>query len=85
MKPEDNKSVSDLACAITEKQKEFSLALKDLNTIEQEILLLQRDILELQLKKKGIEVGAGKAKHNVRQLALEIKMLSAKFWESKNL
>ena len=79
------KSASELSGELTEKNKELSVALKSLHTIEQEILLLQREILEKGLRKKDLEISCNKAKHNVRQLGISVKMLTSEFWNTKNL
>jgi len=75
---------ADISNQITEKENELANALENQQKVEQEILLLQRDILELQYKKKNLEITNSKAKHNIKQLNIEIKLLTSKFWLAKN-
>ena len=78
------KSSSEISQEISGKEKEISEALKNQYLVEQEILSLQRKMLELQLKKKDFETANSKAKHILRQLTIELKELTAKFWQVKD-
>lgn len=80
----DNRSSADLSQDIANKEKELSQLLDNQQTIEQEILLFQRQILDLQGKKKDLEIDNGKAKHLIRKMNIEIKILTKRFWSVRN-
>ncbi len=68
---------------IVAKQKELKEAQSNQYTVEDKILNLQKYILKLQLEKKDYEITAGKGRHNIRQLNLDIKILTNEFWSVK--
>lgn len=65
--------------------------LNELNTrqdyaalIKEEILKIQFNIIDLQKKKKELEISYEKAAQVVRQLNIQIKILTSKFWSARN-
>jgi hypothetical protein len=80
----DNLSSAEISNLIDEKEKALSQALKDYYIIEQEKLILQKEILKAQTRKKDLEISLSKAGHILRQLNIELKLLRSKFWSSKN-
>ena len=50
-------SSADVATKQDEKEKDLQQAIKDLYLIEQEVLLISRHIINLQGKKKDLEIG----------------------------
>ena len=80
----DNKSSAEIANEIVERENLLTSALGNQYTVEQAILTLQRDILGLQSRKKDLEIDNSKAKHIVRKLQIEIKLLEKSFWKAKN-
>lgn len=81
---DDNRSSADISQEIANKEKELGKLNTEQFTIEQEILLLQRAILERYGTKKDLEIANGKAKHLIRQKSIEIKLLEKQFWAAKN-
>ena len=79
-----NRSSVEISQEIAEQQKSLKEALSNQHIVEQEILILQRQILNLQLKKKDLELSNSKAKHNIKQIALSIKLSTNDFWTTKN-
>jgi len=67
------------------KQQELKEAEKNNFQVAQEILLLQKDIINLQAKKKDLEISAGKSSHIIRILRIELKALENEFWNTKNI
>ena len=67
-----------------EKEKELATLLKDLQEVEQAELLMARDILDLQRKRKDLQIAKSKASHNVKQVSIELRLLKSQFWASKN-
>ena len=80
----NNLSSSEISNLIDEKEKELSQALKDYFIIEQEKLILQKEILETQTKKKDLEIALSKAGHILKQINIELKLSRSKFWSCKN-
>ena len=78
------KSSAEISNEIAEKENELADILTNQQSIEQEILILQRDILELQRKKKDLEISNSKARHLVKKCTIEISLLKNKFWQVKN-
>lgn len=70
----------DLSVKIDEKSKECEIASNALFIVEQEILVLQRQIIELQGKKKDLELAASKGKQNLRILNNELQRITREFW-----
>ncbi len=81
---ESNKSSAEIGVEIDEQEKQISTMLEAYQKVEQEILLLQRQILELQLQKKDFEMAKSKGGHNIKQANIELKLLKSKFWQAKN-
>jgi hypothetical protein len=77
-------SSTDIAELISRKEKEIQEALRVKEVVDQEDIHIDRQILELRLKKKDVESAQSKATHNVRQLELERKQLEKQFWACKN-
>ena len=69
----------------TIKQQELKQAESDHFKVAQEILLLQRDIINLQAKKKDLEISASKASYIVKINRIELKSLENEYWNSKNV
>ena len=67
-----------------EKEKELARLLKDLQEVEQAELLIARDILDLQRKRKDLQIAKSKASHLVKQVMIELRLLKNAFWNSKN-
>jgi len=74
-----------IANEIAQEEKNLKEMLNAHNVVEQEKLQIQRQILELQLKKKDMEIVIDKSSHNIGQKKIEIKLLTHKFWHEKNL
>jgi hypothetical protein len=79
-----NLSSAEISNLIAEKEKELGIATNIYYDVEQEKLLLQRQILELQIKKKDFEVSLSKASQNLKKMQLELKALRNFFWNAKN-
>lgn len=67
-----------------EKTKELKVMIQSHEVVEQEKLNIQRQILELQLKKKDLEMALSKSKSNIKQKNIEISLLTSQFWAEKN-
>jgi len=68
-----------------EKEKEYRTAQEVLNTVELRELELAKEICKLQLERKSLQIAISKAKHNVRTLAIDIKILTSEFWRARNV
>ena len=77
------RTLEEVGNEIIEKQKELKVAQTSQYEVEDKILHLQKEILNKQSEKKDLEITAGKGRYNIRQLNLDIKMLSNEFWSLK--
>ena len=68
---------------IVTKQKELKEAQTSQYEVEDKILHLQKDIINKQAEKKDLEIIASKGKYNIRQINIDLKMLTASFWNLK--
>lgn len=68
----------------TIKQQEVKEAETNNFKIAQEILLLQRDIINLQGKKKELEIAASKSGHILKIKRIELKSLENEYWNTRN-
>lgn len=67
-----------------EKEKEYRSALATLHEVELQELELGREIIKLQGQRKDLQIAASKARHIVRTLAQDIKILTSEFWAAKD-
>jgi len=74
----------DISVQQDKKELELASALKDLQEVEQAELFIARDILDLQRKRKDLQIAKSKASHNVKQVTIELRLLKSQFWASKN-
>ena len=77
------RTTDEISNEIVSKQKELKAAQTSQHTVEDRILNLQKDILKLQGQKKELEIIASKGKHNIRQIVLDIKILTGEYWAVK--
>lgn len=77
------KTTDEISNEIVEKQKELKSVQSSQHIVEDRILNLQKEILTLQGKKKELEIIAGKGKYNIRQIVLDIKILTGEYWSTK--
>jgi len=66
-----------------ELEKELQKAQQDLSTIEIADLELGKQVLELQSKRKDLQIQISKAKQVVKTLVLDIKILTSAFWRAR--
>lgn len=66
------------------KQKEYQIALNNLHLIEIKELRLARLTIKLQARRKDLQIAISKAKHIVRTLAIDIRILESAFWQTKD-
>lgn len=77
-------SSAEIGTMQDEKEKEYRESINDVSTIEQEILIISRKIIELQGKKKDLEYAKSKASQNLRVIQSEMRELKSQFWSAKN-
>lgn len=82
-KPLDQMSSDELDDLKTTKEKELQIEDGHLGLAEQENHRLGKEILELRIKKKDSDIAVDKAKHNVRKLQSDIKIITSYFWNSR--
>lgn len=78
-----NLSSADISNLIAEQEKELGVATSAFYDVEQEKLLLQRQILELRIKQKDLEVSLSKAGQNLKKMQMELKVLRNFFWQAR--
>ena len=74
----------EISNLISDKEKELGIATNAFYDVEQEKLILQRQILELRIRQKDLEVALSKAGQNLKKMQLELKALRSFFWNAKN-
>ena len=79
-----NSSASEIDTKIVELEKELKTCIGSHEVVEQEKLLIQRDILNLQVKKKDLEMSLSKSMSNIRQLTISLRILRSQFWSARN-
>lgn len=83
---ESNKTLSsfEIGTKIDELEKELREADGNLFAVDCEDIRLAKEILLLQIKRKENQSFFAKAKHNVRRINSELRVLRNKFWSAKN-
>lgn len=77
-------SSQEISQEISNKEIELKKALNNLYILDQEKLNLQKDIINLQAKKKDIEILISKANHIVKEISIDIKLKTKEFWAARN-
>jgi len=67
-----------------EALKELDVFQKHTGLVEQEFLETQFKILDLQRKKKELEISLSKGKNNIRAAKSQIEILHSLFWKKRN-
>lgn len=80
----DNLSSSEIDEYICQKEKELREAIEVNETIEQEIMQLQKQIIQHQLTKKEREMTRSKSHANIKTLNINLRIARSKFWSAKN-
>ena len=65
-------------------EKELQVAQGNLSKTEIEELEIGKQIIELQSKRKDLQIAQSKAKQIVRTLTLDIRILTSAFWNVRN-
>jgi molybdopterin-biosynthesis enzyme MoeA-like protein len=79
-----NKTATEIDEIKCVKERELQEAQDNLYTIEIEELEIAKQIVELQAKRKDLQIGLSKAKQVVRTLRIDISILISRFWAAKN-
>jgi putative heme iron utilization protein len=79
-----NMTASEIDNLKVEKEKEYKAALETLHEVEIKELEIAKDIVGLQSMRKEYQIAASKARHTVRVLALDVKILTSEFWRAKD-
>lgn len=80
----ENMTASQIDNLRVDKEKELLEAQDDLSKIEQKELELGKEIVLLQVKRKDLQIAISKGKQVVKTLALDVRILTKKFWEAKD-
>lgn len=78
-------NLDEIAQKLADKQNELKQALATQNTVDLEILVIDRQILHLRIKRNELKEAQSKASVNVRSIQVEIKQLTAQYWDKKNI
>lgn len=86
MKPGDcvNMTTTEIDNLRTEKEKELLSAQDALSKLEIADLELAKQIVLLQGQRKDLQIGISKGKQVVRTLALDVRILTNKFFQAKD-
>ena len=66
-----------------EKEKELKASEHSAALVKDEILSLSRQILEIRIKKNGLDAAYEQARYSVKRIQSDIKVLTSKFWLAK--
>ena len=82
-KPLDQMSSDELDNMRVEKEKLLKPADHDLGTVEQESHRLAKEILALRTKKAENDINLDKARHIVRGINSDIRIITSYFWSAR--
>lgn len=77
-------TASEIDLQKVEKEKELRQAQAELHSVELAELELSKTIIQLQGKRKDLQIAISKARQIVRTLNLDIKILTSDFWAARN-
>lgn len=80
----DNMTCSQIDALKVEKEKELKEAQFNLHQVEVAELELSKQIVDLQSKRKTLQIAASKARQIVRTLNLDIKIITSAFWAARD-
>ncbi len=80
----DNMTASEIDNLKVEKEKAYQSALNDLHEVELKELEIAKRIVALQSQRKDYQIAKEKARHIVRTLAIDVKILTSLFWKARN-
>lgn len=80
----DDLSSAEIDEYICRLEKELKEAIEINETVEQERLLLQKQIIELQLKKKNLDMTISKSHARIKTLQVDLRIARSKFWMVRN-
>jgi peptidoglycan hydrolase CwlO-like protein len=67
-----------------DKEKELKESEHAAALVKDEILSLSKSILEIRIKKNSLDSEYERARYNVKRIQSDIKVLTSKFWQSRN-
>jgi hypothetical protein len=79
-----NMTASEIDNIKVETEKKLRKAQEDLHIVELAELELAKEIINLQSKRKDLQISLSKARQIVRTLVLDIKILVSEFWDKRN-
>jgi len=79
-----NMTASEIDQIKVNKEKELQAAQDNLHKVEIEELEIAKQIVELQGRRKDLQIASSKARQIVRTLNLDIKILTSEFWRAKD-
>ncbi len=78
-----NMTATEIDNVKVEKEKEYQSALNTLHEVELKELEIAKRIVDLQSQRKDYQIAKEKARHIVRTLAIDVKILTSLFWRAK--
>ncbi len=80
----DNLSSAEIDDFICRKEIELKEAISTNEVVEQEIMHLQKQIIQHQLVKKELEMKRSKSHANIKTINADLRIARSKFWAIKN-
>jgi len=77
------KSSNSISQEIADLERTLREALKSQRTVEEDILLLQREIIGKQAEKKDKEIIRSKGNYNIKEIKIDISLKQKEFWALK--
>jgi molybdopterin-biosynthesis enzyme MoeA-like protein len=73
--------IDNLKC---KKELELKDAENNLHVVDIEELEIGKQIISLQMKRKDLQIALSKAKHIVKNLTIDIRIITSAFWKAKD-
>lgn len=77
-------TASQIDALKVEQEKKLKEAQNNLHIVELEELELAKQIVDLQSKRKTLQIAISKARQIVRTLNLDIKIITSAFWAARD-
>ncbi len=78
-----NKTAAEISNEIVSVEKNIKIEIDNRAIINNQIYVLSRRILELDIKKRELMIGKSKSSDNIRKLELDKSILRSAFWSTK--
>lgn len=79
-----SRTSAEISNEIADKEREQKQMNEAHRVVQQEKMDIERQIIELELKKKNLSMSLAQSAHSLKQNRIEIKLLTNEFWSAKD-